>query len=258
MQRKTLASFLAHTFRMSRGARLILAAGLALAFATVGAWAQSGAGSIQGTITDPTGAVIPAASVKVVNQATNVAVSTKSNGVGFYQVPGLFTGTYTVTITAPNMKTYKTSIQLLVNQNAVINAALTAGQVTQQVQVSATTVQLTTTDNGTISSTLENQRINQLPMNGRNVLSLTGMTTPGLEGGGQRANGLMGEAMEYVADGVPLTNRQFGGMMSGVSTPDPDAVQEVQVDTTNTSAQYTEPGTAVIVALITAFWFTSS
>ena len=208
--------------------------------------AQSGAGSIQGTVTDSTGAVIPGAVIHVVNQATAVAASTKANSVGFYQVPGLFTGTYEVTISAPNMRTFKTSLDLLVAQNAVINATLGAGQITQQVQVSASTVQLTTTDNGTISATLENQRINQLPMNGRNVLSLTEMTTPGLEAGGQRANGLMGEALEYVADGAPLTNRQFGGMMSGVSTPDPDAVQEVQLETTNTSAQYTEPGTAII------------
>ena len=202
--------------------------------------AQSGAGSIQGTVTDSTGAVIPGAVIHVVNQATAVAASTKANSVGFYQVPGLFTGTYEVTISAPNMRTFKTSLDLLVAQNAVINATLGAGQITQQVQVSASTVQLTTTDNGTISATLENQRINQLPMNGRNVLSLTEMTTPGLEAGGQRANGLMGEALEYVADGAPLTNRQFGGMMSGVSTPDPDAVQEVQLETTNTSAQYTD------------------
>lgn len=219
---------------------------LGLAMCQNSAFAQSGAGSIQGTVTDSSGAVIPGALIQVLNQATSVTIKTTSNNVGFYQVPGLFTGNYVITITAPNMKTYKTSLQLLVAQNAVINAALALGQVTEQMQVSASTVQLTTTDSGTISSTLENQRINQLPMNGRNVLTLTGMTTPGLEGGGTRANGLMGEAMEYVADGAPLTNRQFGGMMQGVSTPDPDAVQEVQVSTTNNSAQYTEPGTAII------------
>jgi len=225
---------------------LALAAALGIAICCPAAFAQSGAGSIQGTVTDSTGAVIPGASIHVVNSATNVATDTKSNGVGFYQVPGLFAGTYAVTVTAPSMKTYKTSIQLLVAQSAVINPSMTAGEVTQQVEVAANAVQLTTTDNGTISSTLENARINQLPMNGRNLLTLAGETTPGLEGGGQRANGLMGEAMEYVADGAPLTNRQFGGMMSGVSTPDPDAVEEVRVETTNTSAQYTEPGTAVI------------
>src|SRR5580658_10215437 len=142
--------------------------------------AQTGAGSIEGTVTDSTGAVIPAASIHVVNVATGVKTDTKSNGVGFYQVPELFTGTYSVTVTSPGMKTYTTSIELLVAQNAAINPVLTTGAVTQQVEVAADVVQLTTTDNGTIASTLEASRINQLPMNGRNLLVLTADTTPGL------------------------------------------------------------------------------
>ena len=243
---RSFAGCPAHTSRRWAVLLFALAAALGVTLCLPSAFAQSGAGAIQGTVADSTGAVIPGANIHVVNTATNVSTDTKSNGVGFYQVPGLFAGTYSVTFSAPSMKTYKTRIQLLVAQSAVINPVMTAGAVTQQVEVAANAVQLTTTDNGTIASTLENQRINQLPMNGRNLLTLAGETTPGLEGGGQRANGLMGEAMEYVADGAPLTNRQFGGMMSGVSTPDPDAVQEVRVETTNTSAQYTEPGTAIV------------
>jgi hypothetical protein len=212
-----------------------------------GLYAQSGAGSIQGTVTDSTGAVIPGAKIHVLNNATGTAEDSTSNGVGFYQVPALFTGQYTVTITAANMKTYKTGVDIQVAQNVIINATLTAGAITQQVEVAADVVQLTTTDNGTIASTLENDRINQLPMNGRTLITLAGETTPGLEANGTRANGLMGEALEYVADGVPLSNRQFGGMnLAQTQAPDPDSVQEVRVETTNTSAQYSEPGTAII------------
>jgi hypothetical protein len=112
--------------------------------------AQSGVGSIQGTITDSTGAVIPGASIHVVNLATSVAADTRSNNVGFYQVPGLFTATYTVTATAPGMKTYKQTIELLVDQNAVINASLSPGAVTQEVVVPGEAAQLTTTDSGAI------------------------------------------------------------------------------------------------------------
>jgi len=216
------------------------------------AYAQSGAGSIQGTVTDPSGAVIPGALLHVVNQATGVAVDTRTNDVGFYQVPDLFTGTYMVSITAPGMKTYRQSLELLVAQNAVINASLTTGSVTQQVTVAADTVQLTTTDNGTIASTLENQRINQLPMNGRNILNLAAETTPGLgscnqDSNGQCANGLMGYGMEYVADGVTLGGREFGGGHVGQAQfPDPDSIQEVRVETTGLSAQYATPATGVI------------
>ena len=148
------------------------------------------------------------------------------------------------------MKTYKTTIQLLVAQSAIINPVMTAGEVTQQVEVAANAVQLTTTDNGTITSTLENARINQLPLNGRVLSSLLSMTTPGYEGssaGGTRLNGLSGEAMEFVADGAPMVNRQFGGTnTSNTLLPDPDAVQEVRAVTDNGGAEFATPGTVVI------------
>jgi hypothetical protein len=197
-------------------------------------------------VSDATGAVIPGASIHVVQQGTNVTFNTKTNGVGFYQVPSLFTGTYVVTATAPKMKTYETTIELLVAQTVVINPKLALGEFTERMEVTADVVQLTTLDSGTISSTLENARINQLPMNGRNMVGLVGMTVAGVEGG-TRSNGLEAEALEYVADGVTLSNRQFGGMnQSQAQVPDPDAVQEVRVETSNTSAMYTEPATAIL------------
>ncbi|MDR3724623.1 MAG: carboxypeptidase regulatory-like domain-containing protein [Terracidiphilus sp.] len=225
-----------------------LLATIAFAVCSSVAWAQSGAGSIQGTVTDTTGAVIPGASIHVVNRATNVAMDTKTNHVGFYQVPGLFTGNYTVTIDAPNMRPFAENLYLQVAQTAVVNPVLAAGNITEKVEVSSDVMQLTTTENGTISSTLENTRINQLPMNGRMLLTLAGQTTPGLEGTGQRANGLMPEALEYVADGVSMTNRNFGGEgnSSQAQLPDPDAVQEVRMETTNTSAMYSAPATGII------------
>jgi Carboxypeptidase regulatory-like domain len=209
--------------------------------------AQSGAGSIQGTVTDPTGAVIPGASIDVVNVATGVATDTKSNGVGFYQVPGLFTGTYRVTITAPGMKSYITSIELLVAQSAVVNPRLTPGAVTQQVVVSGNAVQLVTTDNGAITSTLENARINQLPENGRLLTTLIQMSTPGLEESGQSVNGLMTEGLEYRIDGAETTNLHNGGeAYTQEELIDPDSIQEVQVATTNAGAQYQTPATAIV------------
>ncbi len=107
--------------------------------------AQSGAGSIQGTVVDPTGAVIPGALVQVTNQANGEVVDSKSNKAGFYQVPGLFTGSYTITVSAPNMKTYVRTLELQTSQFAVINASLTPGSVSQKVTVNADEVQLTPT-----------------------------------------------------------------------------------------------------------------
>ena len=214
------------------------------------AFSQSGAGAIQGTVTDPTGAVIPAATIHIVNTATSQVEDSTTNNVGFYQVLGLYTGPYTVTITAPGMKTYTRGVTLLVGQNLVINPTLSTGAITQQVEVNANSVQLTTTDSGVISATLENARINELPMNGRNIISLVNETTPGLEScpeSSSCANGLSGPALEYETDGVTLANREFGGVHLGQTQMiDPDAVQEVRVETEISGAQFAAPATAII------------
>ncbi|MGH9342319.1 MAG: carboxypeptidase regulatory-like domain-containing protein [Terriglobia bacterium] len=246
------ARFLTHNLRRWQTPILVLAVALCTVLYCSGTFAQSGAGSIEGTITDATGAVIPGASIHVVNKATGVATSTKSNRVGFYQVPDLFTGTYSVAVTTPGMKTYTRSIDLLVAQNAVINPVMTAGAVTQQIKVTANPVQLITTDDGTIGSVLDNKEINQLPMNTRLLGSLIFEVTPGLEnsgygGTGSRANGLEGEGLDYIADGVTLTDRQFGGMNQNQGQePDPDAVQEVRVETTDPTAKIATPGAVLI------------
>src|SRR5881628_449011 len=152
--------------------------------------AQSGAGSIQGTVQDATTAVIPGCSIHVVNQATNVAIDTTSNTIGFYSVPGLFAGTYTLTFSSPGMKKHEAVITLQNAQVAVLNVALTVGDVAEKVVVTAETVQLATYDSGTVSTHLDSKRIDQLPQNGRNLLGLAGATTPGLESNGTRANGV--------------------------------------------------------------------
>src|ERR1700686_5720460 len=87
--------------------------------------AQSGAGSIQGTIQDATASAIPGGSVHVVNQSTGVTNDTTSNSGGFYSVPGLFAGNYTVTFSAPGMKKYQTVVPLQDAQVAVLNPNLT-------------------------------------------------------------------------------------------------------------------------------------
>jgi hypothetical protein len=213
-------------------------------------YAQSGAGSIEGTVRDSSGAVIPGASIHVVNRSTSVATEATSNNVGFYQVPALFAARYEVTISAQGMGAFKSGIELLVDQHAVINASLTAGAVQIQIDVTADTAQLVTTDNGTLAYDLDNKRIDQLPQNGRLLLNETVVTTPGLEGkgtGGLMVNGLEGESMEFVSDGVPLGDRQFGGQNSSqAQLPDPDAVQEVRIETTNVGAQYATPGVSII------------
>jgi hypothetical protein len=247
-----LATQMTHTLRRWNLLLPAVAFVFAAAIGCPNTQAQSGAGAIQGTVTDVTGAVIPGAAVHVINPSTSVASNTTSNSVGFYQVPDLFTGTYIVSFSAPGMKSYQTTIELQVAQAAIVNPVLTAGATTEKVEVAGDVVQLTTNDNGTISSTLENQRINQLPMNGRVLLGLLAETTPGFENGGgnsgYRANGLMSESLEFVSDGAVTTNRGFGGEDNASLSllPDADSVQEVRMETADANAQYSTPATGII------------
>jgi carboxypeptidase family protein len=213
-----------------------------------GLLAQSGAGSIQGTIQDATSAAIVGCSVHVANQSTGVANDTTSNSSGFYSVPGLFAGNYTLTFSAPGMKKYQATIALQDAQVAVLNPKLTVGDVAEQVTVTGDSLQLATYDSGTVSTQLDSNRIDQLPQNGRNVLGLAQNTVPGLEAGGTRANGIMQEGMEYSQDGAPMTNRNFGGEANSAQStlPDPDSVQEAKFETLNSSAQFATPATVIL------------
>ena len=218
------------------------------AVASPSIWAQSGASTIQGTVQDSGGAAIPSAEVHVVNTATGVANDTKSNGVGFYAIPGLFTGTYTITFASPGMKKFQQTIDLQNGKVEVLNPKLNVGNVTEQVTVGIETIQLATYDSGVVSTQLDAKRIDQLPQNGRNVLGLAQNTVPGLEGGGTRANGIMQEGMEYSQDGAPMTNRNFGGEANSAQAtlPDPDSVQEARFETLNSSAQFATPATVIL------------
>src|SRR5450755_1282685 len=110
----------------------LLAASLLL---PASALAQSGAGSIQGTVQDASSAAIPDCAVRLVNQATGVTNSATTNSSGFYAVPGLFAGSYTVTFSAAGMKKYQTVVALQDAQVAILNPKLTVGEVTEQVTV---------------------------------------------------------------------------------------------------------------------------
>src|SRR5215510_8087687 len=89
-----------------------LAALLAVLCAPAHLLAQSGAGTIQGTVEDASSAAIPGASIQALNQATGVVIDTTSNAAGFYAIKGLFAGAYTVTFSAPGMRKFESSLTL--------------------------------------------------------------------------------------------------------------------------------------------------
>jgi len=90
--------------------------------------AQSGAGTIQGTVTDVSDAQIAGVAVTATKNYTKISVSTKTDSAGFYILPGLFTGQYTLTFTAPQFKTYRPELQLLVAQTAQVDIPCLLGK----------------------------------------------------------------------------------------------------------------------------------
>ncbi len=237
---RKLATYLTRSYQKTR--TLACAIAIGMLFASLSAWAQSGAGRIQGTITDASGSVIPNAAISFKNIATGEEYRTNSNSTGFYSAPSLIAGNYTITIDVPGMAEYQGKIELYVGQTVVVDPKLTTATVTQQVTVAADVVSLATYSDQTVSTTLESNRINQLPLNGRNITTLVGETTPGIEG--QSANGNESNgAFEYVQDGAVLQDRDQDTVMR---LPDQDSIQEVRVETSNSSAKFNRPATAIL------------
>jgi hypothetical protein len=157
------------------------------------AFAQT-SGSITGEVKDQSGAVAPNAAVTVTNSETNVARSTTTNAAGIYSFPDLTPGTYQVKVAAAGFSTVvKTNIELQVQQTARIDFNLSLGQATQTVEVSASGA-LLSTENATVGTVIEEKRISELPLNGRNFFSLVALA-PNVTFGflpAQQASGRLG------------------------------------------------------------------
>src|SRR6266704_3365591 len=129
-------------------------------------------GEITGEVTDQSGAIAPNASVTATNTATNGARTTLTNTSGIYSFPALVPGPYQVKVEAPGFQSaVRSNIELQVQQTARIDFSLTVGQATQTIEVSGA-VQLLTTESATVGTVIEEKRITELPLNGRDFLQL--------------------------------------------------------------------------------------
>ena len=207
---------------------------------------QTGTGSIQATVKDTTGAAIPDAAVTALHNETSRKYETRTNHVGFFLLPALQTGAYTVSVAAPGMETWKGSMLLQVGQAAVIEPVLRVGASATEIVVTADATPLVTTTIGTLQSVLERERIEQLPLNGRFVQTLIQATTPGLESNAYdpRVFGLRGNSMEFSQDGAVLNNRNSGGITG--RPPGIDTIQEFRVETINASARNSRPASTIM------------
>ena len=216
-------------------------------------WAVGTTGTIVGTVTDPSGAVISGAQVTVRNVGTNATRVVQTSGTGEYSVPLLPPGVYEVTVEAANFrKSLFTGITLEVDQTARVDAKLILGAASEEVAVTgaAPLVQL---DTSTLGDVVDQQKISQLPLNERNFLGFT-LLVPGAQqpadgsqnstqGGAISVNGAREQSNNFLLDGVDnndLAINQYSVL------PSVDAIEEFKVQSSNSSAEFGRSGGAQI------------
>jgi hypothetical protein len=235
--------------------KAILAACAAITLTLMGPLAHSqtvAVAEVAGHVTDQTGSVVPNAQVKMIQTDTQQAHATVTDTEGRYQLPNLPTGPYRLEVTAQGFKLYKQSgIVLQVANNVEVNVTMQIGSVSESVEVTANAAMVETKEN-TISQVVDQQRIIELPLNGRNLtqlLTLTGggTTAPagdltgsknmqGSNGSGTFAvAGSQANGVSYLLDGGD-NNDAFSNV--NLPIPFPDAVQEFSVQTSALPAQY--------------------
>ncbi|PYV23131.1 MAG: hypothetical protein DMG24_14770, partial [Acidobacteria bacterium] len=218
---------------------------LLLAGAAVG-WAQTGAGTIQGTVKDPSDAVVPGANVKIVQTQTALKRDTTTNASGFFVFPSALIGPYTLTVEAPGMETWNAELTLQAGQTAEIDPVLKVGSSTTEVTVTANATPLVNTTDGTVATVVERARIEQLPLDGRSVDDLIYKTTPGVEPQGAKVPTVYGVlyGSEMTQDGALLENRDWQKLPDRL--PGLDTIEEFRAETSNSSAKMERPGTITL------------
>lgn len=213
------------------------------------AFAQGVRGTISGTVSDPNGAVVAGASVKLINIETKQEVRTvQSNEQGEYQFIEIDPKTYDVVITAPGFaEAHLTNIKVEPNRNVRLDPVqLGVSGTVETVEVSAAQ-ELLDKETPTLGTTVEARRVQGLPLNGRNILDLA-LLQPGVTQNRDtlqiRANGARGVENNFQLDGSNNNEIAVGGS-TGVQ-PRPDAVQEFRLLTSNYEAEFGRNAGSVI------------
>ena len=208
--------------------------------------AQSNAADLQGFVRDPSGAVVVGATVTVRNPATNFTRDVTTNDEGYYQITNLPPGSYEITVEAPGFSKGRIpSVTLTVGQRADLDIPLAVGEVGATVDISAAEVALIESSSTTVSNTIDQARINSLPINERSAtgFALTISTvgrdngrpigpapTSGLNIGGQR-----GRSTLVQVDGADYTDNSINAARTTVSQ---EGVQEYQVSTNSYAPEF--------------------
>ncbi|HZQ53691.1 MAG TPA: carboxypeptidase regulatory-like domain-containing protein [Bryobacteraceae bacterium] len=224
---------------------------LVLLFLATSLASAQGFATIVGTVTDPSGAVIAGAKVTVTDPATGVTRQESTNQQGYFVVSTLRPSTYEVAISATGFADFKqTGVRLLADQTLPVNATLNIGKAAETVSVSAEPLAINTS-NSTLSEVVEQRRVVDLPLNGRNAASLLLVVAGAIpappndvDQGNTKSfptvvtvstNGARQNEVSFRLDGA---NNNDIYTNANQPFPFPDALQEFSVQTSNYGAQY--------------------
>jgi Carboxypeptidase regulatory-like domain/TonB-dependent Receptor Plug Domain len=231
----------------------IMGLGALLLFCAYSAFAQDTA-SITGTVRDPSGAIVPAAEVKIVSNSIGLTRASTTNADGAYLAPGLPAGTYDLSVTAKGFKSYQAKgVILQVAEKARVDVTLQVGQINETVLVAGENVAQVETQSSDLSGVVTGTQISQLELNGRSFTKLVALV-PGVSdqtgsdsgGVGLDANvsfSINGGRTEYNNWQVDGANNMDTGSNATLDVfPNEDSIAEFRVFTSNYSAAYGRNG----------------
>ena len=214
-------------------------------FLSAAVLASGPTGTITGTVTDPSGAVVPNARITVINEATNAVRDADSNGDGDFTVALLPPGRYRVTAESAGFrKSIFSEVTVDVDQTVRVDFSLLIGAATEEVHVKDTPPAIQT-DTSTLGQVVSNRLVQELPLNQRNLLSFA-LLVPGsqlpaegsqnsTQGGALSVNGAREQSNNFLLDGVDNNDPYINQY---VALPSVDAIQEFKVQSSDYSAEY--------------------
>ena len=211
-------------------------------FLATSAWAQlASQTALVGTVTDPDGLVVPGAQVVAVNLGTRDTYETTTNAEGYYNIQFVRTGTYEITVAVTGFQTSRVSgVEVATNQVARTNIVMKVGQLNESLNVVGS-APIIDTDSARISETIGKRAVSELPVAGRNVWTLAS-TTPGVLGGLNSDIGLSfrGAGQREIQNSLSLDGINSSANLLAATSMRPiaDAVEEIQIQTGSTSAEY--------------------
>lgn len=231
----------------------LMVVAILLAFTTAAGWAQATQGSILGIVKDSTGAIIPNATVTLINLDEGVSRTTKTNSSGEYAFLDAKAARYTLRIESPGLETWEAAgVALEVRQQLRLNATLGIGSVKQSVTVTGDSISAIQTDTPTISATFTKDDADNLPVNTRASLSGTSAanifgTLPGAQAdsSGVSLQGALPYQVDVTVDGVTVKNTGGGGFISD-ALPSTEAISEIRTDSVLANAEFGDPGQVIV------------